>query len=155
MSDQIPEDRWLALLADALQDQPTVPRHVVEAAYAAYTWGDPDAELAKLTYDSDQEELAAAGTRSQQASLRSLTYTGPTVSIELMVEHGAVLGQLVPAQQGTLVVAYHDGSTSTLPVDGLGCFALSPAPAAPFQLRLTGEVVVVTDWIRLHEDGGR
>jgi hypothetical protein len=153
MSDHNGDDLWLARLADALREEPTVPRYVVEAGYAAYTWGDPDTELAQLTYDSDHEALAAAGTRSQQASLRSLTYTGATVSLELMIEHGAVLGQLVPPQPGTLVVAHQDGSTSTVQVDGLGCFALSPVPEAPFQFRLQGEVSVATDWIRL-QDGG-
>jgi len=45
------DDQLLAALADAFREARAVPGELVEAANAAYTWRNIDAELANLTRD--------------------------------------------------------------------------------------------------------
>lgn len=111
-------------------------------------WHSNETGLASMTSDEAPPDRAVAVLSSRPAASRCLVYTGATVSIELSMKHGAVLGRLVPPQPGSLVVAREDSTTDIVQVDGLGCFALRPAPEAPFRLQLSGEVVVTTDWLR-------
>ena len=143
------DERWLADLREALQEARQVPRSVLEAGYSAYAWRTIDAELAELTYDSSTEDPALAGSRSQQAPLRALTFASGSVTIELQLEGPVLLGQVVPAQTGELLVTLRDGSSRTVPVDDLGCFTVDPIPQLPFRLRLGGQSPVATGWITL------
>lgn len=145
-----PEDvRWLELVRDALSDASVVPPSVREAGYAAYAWRTIDAELAELTFDSTRSDPALAGSRSNQAPLRSLTFSSSAITIELEVEPNALLGQLVPAQTGSVIILLRDGTSSTVPVLDLGCFAIEPIPDQPFRIQLDGDSRTVTDWITL------
>lgn len=154
MSDHRPDhhpddERWLELVREAISDSSVVPHSVREAAYAAYAWRTIDAELAELTFDSTREDPALAGSRSNQAPLRSLTFSSSAITIELEVEPNALLGQLVPAQTGSVIVLLRDGTSSSVPVLDLGCFAIEPIPDQPFRLQLDGDSRTVTDWITL------
>jgi hypothetical protein len=117
-------------------------------------WITGDTQVARRTGDTGQDDDATASASHRQPASRTVTYTGATVSIELSVENGAVLGHLLPPQPGTLVAREH-GRTSIVQVDGLGHFALDPAPEAPFRLQLSGEVAVTTDWVELRGDETR
>ena len=143
----VDDERWLADLREALQEAAQVPRSVLEAGYSAYAWRTIDAELAELTYDSSTEDPALAGSRSQQAPLRALTFASGSVTIELQLEGPVLLGQVVPAEPGELLVTLRDGSSRTVPVDDLGCFTVDPIPQLPFRLRLGGPSPVATGWI--------
>ena len=143
------DEPWLTLLQDALARESDVPRSVIEAAYAAYSWRTIDGELAALTYDSTTEDPALAGARSQQAPLRALTFASSTVTIELEIAPTVLLGQLVPPQSGQIVVSLQDGSSSVVEADDVGAFTVEPIPSVPFRLQLTGPTTVATDWIRL------
>jgi hypothetical protein len=143
------DERWLAELREALQEAGQVPRAVLEAGYSAYAWRTIDAELAELTYDSSTEDPALAGARSQQAPLRSLTFATGSVTLELQIEPPVLLGQVVPAQPGELLVTLRDGTSRTVPVDELGCFTVDPIPAVQFRIRMAGEQPVATGWITL------
>jgi hypothetical protein len=143
------DEQWVRELREAFEDARNVPRAVREAGYAAYTWRSIDAELAALTYDSTVEDPALVGARSQQASLRSMSFASRSVTIELEVAPPQLLGQIVPAGGAELTVSLRDGGSATVPVDDLGCFTVSPVPTGPFRLELTAPAHVVTDWITL------
>lgn len=142
------DDETLMELLRSAMSSARVPRHVVEAGYAAFSWRAIDAELAALTFDSASEDPVGAGTRaSQRARIRVMTFSSNALSIEIEVGDDALLGQIVPTDAGSLTVFFHDGQTVTPPVDALGCFALTPVPSGPFKLQVNGEVPTSTDWI--------
>ena len=93
--------------------------------------------------------LEVALTRSVQADVTALTLASPSVTFELQVLPGIVLGQMIPAGGHRLEVQRLAGRTYEVPVDDLGCFTLEPAPGGLFRLRLDCDSIVTTSWISL------
>jgi len=148
----VPDEVLLAALHEAVADREAVPPAFVAAAKGAFAWHDIDAELAQLIYDSQQE--AAAGLRSESASIRALSFASAHLSIEVEITGGSLLGQLIPARPGTVEVQVLDGGTATVPVDEAGCFTVDPKPESTFRLRChtghTGtQTDVLTGWVTL------
>jgi hypothetical protein len=135
MRDAWDDERLLAALRDAERARRAVPGGFVQAARAAYAWHNLDAELAQLTYDSQHDDAAAATVRAETASVRALTFTSASVTIELEVTGHSVLGQISPVREGTVEARTRAGAVVTVPVDEIGCFAVDPKPADPFHLR--------------------
>ena len=71
------DDQLLNALGEALRSEHGVPAEFIAIGQAAFSWRGIEAELAILTYDSIFEgaEAELAGARSEQASLRYLTFT--------------------------------------------------------------------------------
>ncbi|MGI8459208.1 MAG: hypothetical protein ACR2LI_14005 [Propionibacteriaceae bacterium] len=136
--DSEPTPAFLAEVRAALADQDAVPRRVVEAGYAAFAWRSIDAELAELLYDSATQELATSGSRSDQATVRAMTFASEQANIELEVHDDAVLGQIVPALSGDVVVIVDGEPVLRRPVDEVGVFRLQPVPTGTFRLRFEG-----------------
>ena len=151
MPDIWDDDELLALLREAMSEAREVPPEFTAAGRSTYAWRGIDAELAQLTYDSEQDRDALAGVRAEAASIRALTFTSPHLTIELEVGEDALLGQLVPTGPGTIEVLTQAGVAASVPVDEVGCFPISPVPAGPFQLRCrtASGASVVTGWITL------
>lgn len=167
------DEGLLMLVQDALNAPDAVPPAVKRAAYEAFTWRTIDAELASLAEDVlpgvdpagvDSAGVDSAGvhpvgveatglevalTRSVQADVTALTLASPSVTFELQVLPGIVLGQMIPAGGHRLEVQRLAGRTYEVPVDDLGCFTLEPAPGGLFRLRLDGDSIVTTSWISL------
>ena len=150
MPDSWDDEELLAALGEAVKARQAVPEWFVETGKNAYAWHNIDAELAQLTYDSDGDRGVAAAVRSEAASIRALTFTSARLSIALGVASDSLLGQIIPAQPGTLEVHTTGGVTSS-PMDEIGCFAVTPIPANPFRLRCRTEdgTDVLTGWITL------
>ena len=151
MADAWDDDRLLAALDEAVRTRREVPEWFVETGKNAYAWHDIDTELARLTYDSRQDDVrGAAVMRSESASIRALTFTSPGLSIELEVASRSLLGQIIPPRAGTLEVHTTAGVTGW-PVDEIGCFTVDPIPSSPFRLRcrLQDGTDVLTGWITL------
>ena len=144
------DEQLLAALGEAIEARAAVPSWFVETGKNAYAWHNIDAELAQLTYDSRSDADAMAASRSETASIRALTFTSASLSIELEVAGGSLLGQVVPPQAGTLEIRTTAGMT-TSPVDEGGFFAVEPVPPGPFLLRFrsTGGAYVMTARITL------
>jgi hypothetical protein len=140
----------IAALEHALRGDPAVPSGVRMAGYAAYTWRDIDAELAALTYDSTLEDAVLSGARSQQqAPLRAMTFASSSMTIEIEVGPAGLLGQIVPPHAGQIHVVPQEGESRPVEPDENGCFTVSPIPACPFRLQMTGDTTVTTAWITL------
>ena len=149
MLDGWDHEQLLAALGDAIRARQAVPDSFIDMGKGAYAWHNIDAELAQLTYDSSREP--AAGLRSETASIRALTFTSAHLSLELEVTDGSLLGQVIPPQAGTLETQTRAGTTTSTPVDEIGCFAVEPIPASPFRLRYrtADGADVLTGWITL------
>jgi hypothetical protein len=145
------DDELLAALRDALSARAAVPAEFVEAGKSAFAWHNIDAELAQLTYDSSLDADYELSTRAEDASIRALTFTSAHLTIELEVTEGSLLGQIVPAQAGTIDVQPRDGAEMTVSADEIGCFSIRPIPSGAFRLhcRTTAGVDALTGWITL------
>jgi hypothetical protein len=145
------DEELLALLRDALAERQAVPPEFVEAAKNTFAWHNIDAELAELTYDSSRDAEPAPATRAETASIRALTFTSAHLTIELEVTHDSLLGQIVPAQPGTIKVQLRDGAESTVPADRIGRFTIRPMPAGTFRLhcKTSADAEALTNWITL------
>ena len=149
MLDGWDHEQLLAALGEAIRARQAVPDSFIDMGKGAYAWHNIDAELAQLTYDSSREPVA--GLRSETASIRALTFTSAHLSLELEVTDGSLLGQVIPPRSGTLEIQTRAGTTTSTPVDEIGCFAVEPIPASPFRLRYrtAAGADVLTGWITL------
>ena len=145
------DEELLAALRQALNARRAVPPEFVEAGKNAFAWHNIDAELAQLTYDSSRESDHAPSLRAETASVRALTFTSAHLTIELEVTQDSLLGQIIPAQPGTIKIRPRDGSETTASADEIGCFSIRPIPAGPFRLlcRTAADVDALTGWITL------
>ena len=145
------DEELLAALRQALAERQAVPPEFVEAAKNAFAWHNIDAELAELTYDSSRDAESAPSTRAETASIRALTFTSAHLTIELEVTHDSLLGQIVPAQPGTIKVQLRDGAETTVPADRIGRFTIRPMPAGTFRLhcKTSADADALTNWITL------
>jgi hypothetical protein len=145
------DDQLLAALRQAVHARRAVPPEFVEAGRNAFAWHNIDAELAQLTYDSSSDRDYELSVRAEAASIRALTFTSAHLAIELEVTQDSLVGQVVPAQAGTITVQPRDGAETTAVVDEIGCFSIHPVPSAEFRLhcRLAGGVETLTGWIAL------
>lgn len=151
MRDAWDDEQLLASLREAERVRRAVPAGFVQAAKTVYAWHNIDAELAQLTYDSQRDVTRSAMVRSETASVRALTFTSASVTIELEVTGHSVLGQLSPAREGTIEAQTSAGAIMVVAVDEIGCFSVDPKPASPFRLRCRAAdgADVVTGWIML------
>lgn len=145
------DEELLELLRQALAERQAVPPDFVEAARNAFAWHNIDAELAELTYDSSRDAETVAATRAETASIRALTFTSAHLTIELEVTHDSLLGQIVPAQAGTIRVQRRDGAETMVPADAIGRFTIRPIPGGAFRLhcKTAADADALTGWITL------
>jgi len=145
------DERLLVALGEAIRERQAVPSWFVETGKNAFAWHNIDAELAQLTYDSQENRRELAVVRSETASVRALTFTSAHLTMELEVTENAVLGQIIPPRAGTLEVHTRAGEITATEMDEIGCFAINPIPESPFRLRCraAGGVDVLTGWIVL------
>ena len=145
------DDRLLVALGQALRAREAVPSWFVETGRNAFAWHNIDAELAQLTYDSNEDRLQATVMRSETASIRALTFTSAHLSVELEVTGNLLLGQVFPAREGELEIHTRAGEISTTDVDEIGCFSVDPIPESPFRLRChtADGTNVLTGWITI------
>ena len=151
VSDRWGDDDLLAALREAVRARQAVPAEFVEAGKSAFAWHNIDAELAQLTYDSSRDSLYEPSLRAEAAVVRALTFTSPHLTIELEVSEDSLLGQIIPAQRGTVRVQPADGTETTVAADEIGCFAIRPIPSRPFRLycQIGGGTDAQTGWITL------
>jgi hypothetical protein len=149
VNNSLDDGSLLAALRTAIEARSAVPAAFVEAGRNAYAWHNIDAELASLSYDSLWDAGRAAAMRSEDASIRALTFQSARFSIEVEVTQDGLYGQLIPPQPGTAMLQTRSGQSVTAPIDDVGCFTFGPKPDGPFRLRCqTGAPADVrTGWV--------
>jgi hypothetical protein len=147
------DEDLLAALQQALAEREAVPPEFIEAAKNAFAWHNIgiDAELAELTYDSSRDAEPEPSTRAETASIRALTFTSAHLTLELEVTHDSLLGQIVPAQAGTIKVQLREGAETTVTADRIGRFTIRPIPAGEFRLhcKTSADTDTITNWLTL------
>ena len=147
------DDQLLAALRQAVRSREQVPPEFVEAGRNAFAWHNIDAELAELTYDSSSDRDYELSVRAEAASIRALTFTSAQLTIELEVTPDSLVGQVVPAQAGTVTVEPWQGASAqeAVAVDEIGCFSIRPLPSGRFRLHCctVAGLETLTGWIEL------
>jgi hypothetical protein len=145
------DDQLLAALRQAVRARQAVPPEFVEAGRSAFAWHNIDAELAQLTYDSRRDREYEVSLRAEAASIRALTFTSAHLTIELEVTQDSLVGQVVPAQAGTITARPRQGAETSVAVDEIGCFSIRPLPAGQFRLHCltVAGLETLTGWIEL------
>lgn len=146
------DDELIDLLHNALAELDHVPRHVVEAARAAFEWRTVDAELAALLYDSSTNQ--PAGVRAETAS-RQLSFAADGVEIEILVRDSELEPrldiQIVPP--AIMTIQIRDGQTATTTTtDELGRCTVPVPRSARIQLLIDGHdgrQPIATPWLSL------
>jgi hypothetical protein len=144
------DDALMADLKRALDRSAPGSDAVMETGRLAFTWRTVDAELASLSYDSLLDDGAAV--RGASATARSLEFESDDVAVTVDVLPRRMVGQLVPASRGEIVVESRTGEVGRGVVDDHGCFAFDVDLTADALLRLrctTDGRTVVTDWIAI------
>lgn len=156
MPDNLERDdaELLAELRAVVDRVDPIPDRVDAAARASLTWRTIDAELARLSYDSAVDDVAAAAVRAASSS-RLLTFDTPGLTVDVSVdelEDGTrrVLGQLAPAQPAGVVVR-HGGGEMEARADEQGQFRADGIEDGPlaFVFTLADGAVVETEWLAL------
>lgn len=147
--DPLDDDQLLAELGAAMRGAAQVPARFVSLGKSAFAFRGVSAEIAALTQDS--VGAALAGTRSESAALRSLTFVASELAIELEVTADALVGQVVPPRAGEIELVGPGGVIATTAVDVVGWFAIRPTPTGPvrLQLRTADGESIRTEWTTL------
>lgn len=142
------DEALMAALKEAVAEAQAVPASMREAARAAYTWRTIDEELLELTHDSAL--AGAAQVRSAADEVRVLSFTGEDVSLELEVEGGRVMGQVLPARAASIVLQAASGESVATDADASGFFTYDDVPRGLVRFSVTVEgKTSLTQWAEL------
>ena len=142
------DDDLVDELRTALRRAGTPTEAMTAAGRAAFSWRTVDAELAALTHDSLVDE--PVGVRGSSSGPRDLVFEGRELSVELERDQDCLIGQLVPATPGQVVLLTPDGELDRTDVDEWGRFRFERSVSGPVRLRCaTASGALVTDWVRL------
>jgi hypothetical protein len=142
------DDALMDELQEALTAVRSVPPRVVEAARAAYAWRSIDVELELLTLSYDSSLAETTLVRSQAAGPRMLVFDSENVTLELEVSTDVLMGQVVPAHAGRVILENPHGTVHETEADDEGFFLLGRPAACPVRLTwLTDRSRVRTEWL--------
>ena len=107
-----------------------------------------DRPCAVLSFAPSSERVT--GLRSSPDDARVLVFAASSLSLELEVISGRVVGQILPPGPGEIRVEASDGVTFQVEADDAGFFDLPRMPPGRVRLRCdTPNGRLVTDWVRL------
>lgn len=138
------DEKLIEELARASAQEGAVPEHRRQAAYGAFVWRTIDEELLALTHDSSV--LADAAVRGPD-DVRTLSFAGGGVSLELEVDGTRLMGQVTPVVSGEVMLEATDGRSQTVRADASGFFTME-AMSGPVRFAVEHDGVVRrTAWV--------
>lgn len=137
-------DDLMTRIADAFDDLPAVPGHLLAAADDAFTWRRADAELAELLYDSAESELV--GVRGASSGRRAFRFGAGDFVIRVHLTAATLVVMIEPPLSVTCRIATEAGTTEHR-TDELGELAVD-APELPMRIEVElPSGTTVTPWI--------
>ncbi len=142
------DEALMSELRQALRSREAVTQRSREAARAAFTWRTIDEELLELSHDSLAGAQALVRGPAEVVEARVVSFEGQGISVELELEAGHLIGQVLPGQSGSVTVQSPSSAQVTVEVDDAGLFEILELPPAPLRLRLElGGRVLTTAWL--------
>jgi hypothetical protein len=145
------DERLLGDLAAATAPSAVLAGRVRQLGHGAFAWHGVDAELelASLVYDSSMDPTLVVRGDPAEAP-RTVLFETAAVSVQVEKVGGGLVGQVVPAERGTVTLVTAGGEVADADVDELGRFSLAALPSEPVRLRWrTSAASLVTEWVRL------
>jgi hypothetical protein len=142
------DDDLMGELKEALEEVRTVPPDVVEAAKAAFTWRTVDEELEVLTLTYDSAMAGSALVRGAGFPERMLVFESDDLTMEVEVNDDVLMGQVVPALPGRVILENPQGSVQETEADDGGFFLFRRPGVSPVRFKwIGGDTRVVTEWL--------
>jgi hypothetical protein len=117
-------------------------------ARAAFTWRTIDEELMRLSHDSWQSEEVLV--RKDGAATRVLGFDGNDFSLEIELDAGALMGQVVPGRACRVSVFTPKGESGSVDTDQSGFFSLAAPARGPVRLTVASDgSAQSTEWLQL------
>jgi hypothetical protein len=137
-------------LSDAVREAASLAGAIAEYGRGAYAWRTVDQDLLLASLDFGPSPECVRELRSDPGDARVLVFTASSLSLEVEVMPGRVVGQVIPPGQGEIRVEAADGVTFHVEADDVGFFELPTVPRGPVRLRCdTPAGRLVTEWVRL------
>ncbi len=144
------DDYLMRELEEAVSETRWVSDTARTAARAAFSWRTVDSELLVLSYDSLLHEDAPVR-RADGEAVRTASFQGDGITLEVEVDDGNLLGQLVPGRACHVLLENLDGSVVSTEADESGFFSipdLNPGRSVRFKLKI-GDSTKTTAWMAL------
>ena len=143
------DDELMLELKEAVAGERLAPDRLVEAAKAAFEWRNVDDELELLSLSYDSSLADPVGVRGPGTTApRMLVFDGEHVTIELELGADVLMGQVVPADSGRIILDCADGRVDEADTDDAGVFLLRRPARGPVRLRCQHrDGAVVTEWM--------
>ena len=141
------DDELLRELRGALREPP-VGEESIRAAQAAFTWRTVDDDLEILALDAGRELAGAGQVRGTGTdSPVTLAFRGERLGVEVEIDGGGLVGQLIPPGPGQVTLMTPGGPQATAHTDEIGCFTLPRPPSGPMRLDCQrGSDRFATEW---------
>jgi hypothetical protein len=140
------DDALMQDLGEAMRG--AVSERAREAARAAFAWRTLDEELMRLSYDSLLSEEVLV--RRAAGSPRVLGFMGSDLTLEVEVDGGSMMGQVVPGRVCRIAVFSPQGEVGSTDTDQSGIFSIAGPVAGPVRFRVTCEGrTQSTEWLTL------
>jgi hypothetical protein len=147
------DEGLLAALHEVIGHDEPVPGWSADLAKGSYGLRDPDAELAVLVSDSEQDTTSSM-VRSGAVS-RLAVFEAGDLSVEIEIERAArvgawrLTGQLTPAESARIQVRRQHAEPAWVDADDRGRFAVDHLPAGPLSLICLrhDRPAAATEWI--------
>lgn len=119
-----------------------------QAARAAFAWRTIDEDLMRLAHDSSLTEEVMA--RGAAVAPRVVGFLGSDFTLEVEVDAGTVMGQVVPGTVCRVSIVTPTGVFGSIETDETGLFSLPAPDAGPVRFTVTGEgAAQSTGWLTL------
>jgi len=135
------------LLMEALDEAlaGTVSDTARSAARAAFAWGTIDEDLMSLAHDSSVDEVLV---RSAATAPQVLGFTGRGFTLEVELDAGTVMGQVVPGRVCRVSVLSPGQEPLSVDTDQSGFFSLRVPGGRPVRFTVTYEgATQSTEWL--------
>jgi hypothetical protein len=140
------DDQLMQDLDDALHG--AVSDRARQAARAAFAWRTIDEDLMRLAHDSSLTEEVVA--RGAAIAPRVAGFQGSDFTLEVEVDAGTVMGQVVPGTVCQISIVTPTGVFGSARTDETGFFALPAPEGGPVRFIVTGEgPAQSTEWLTL------
>jgi hypothetical protein len=133
-------------VAEAIGQERDVPDRRRQAAYGAFAWRTVDQDLLTLAHDSSL--LATAAVRGDE-DVRTVSFEGGGLSLELEIDGSRLAGQLLAGDVGEVTMERADGESRSAGTDASGFFVLGDAVGTVRFVVSVDGAVRRTEWLVL------
>lgn len=121
----------LSEVLDSTEPPGLAETHVARGCFA---WRNIDVELAEIIFDSIVDESAVL-VRGPVADIRSVSFSTGSVTVDVEIHDGRIIGQVIPAQRALITLSIPSGDVvASAESDDVGMFVIDHDQAGSLSL---------------------